>query len=393
MTKTNVALLTNIFNPHRVELLRALNDQAEICLDTYFCAAGRKDRISWAVDLESVPRNTVLPGFVLSLPFWRKRLHYHINPSIISVLRKNHYDAIILGGYDSWTMQVVVPYARLTKTPLILWGEISLLEKRPRLVRAVKAAFLPLLIRKYSAFIASSTRSKEYLVHYGAAPDHIHIAPLTVEVDWFLDQTASLQKARGSLKEKMGIQAPLVLLYVGRLIPEKGVGVLLEAYQRLILLGSKAALVIVGEGPQEKELRRFCSKHQLHDVHFMGIGKRGELPSYYTVGDIMVVPSLSEPFGVVVVEALASGLPVITTDVVGAVRDLVQDGVNGRVVPAGRAPELCEAMRHVLEDEALRKTMGEHSRQIVQTWTHKESVEGFLAAIADATQSKGSPCA
>lgn len=103
------------------------------------------------------------------------------------------------------------------------------------------------------------TRSKEYLIHYGADPAHVYIAPLTTDVDFFSTQTANLRNMKALLKEEIGIQSPLVLLYVGRLIPEKGVSYLLEAYRRLILAGLKVALVLVGEGPMETRLLKFCS--------------------------------------------------------------------------------------------------------------------------------------
>jgi glycosyltransferase involved in cell wall biosynthesis len=307
-----------------------------------------------------------------------------VNPKIISFLRRNRYHAIIVGGYDSWTMQVIFLYARVTRTPLILWSDSTLYEKRPCIVLCIKRIFLPILIKQCSSFIAAGTRSKEYLIHYGANADHVYIAPLTVDVDFFSDQVSALRNARPMIKGEIGIRSPLVILYVGRLIPEKGVTYLLKAYHNLVLSGLKAALIMVGEGPLEPELRKFCAENQLDDVHFVGFMQQAQLPRYYAVADIFVLPSLSEPWGVVVNEAMASSLPVIVTEAVGAVGDIVRDGVNGYVVPPADVEKLSNAMRKLLEDDQRRIEMGDRSRQIIQCWTYTQAVQGFLSAITDA---------
>lgn len=118
-----------------------------------------------------------------------------------------------------------------------------------------------------------------------------------------------------------------------------------------------------------------------------------ELSHYYAIADIFVLPSLSEPWGVVVNEAMASGLPIIATEMVGAVGDIVENGINGYVVPAGNPEALYEAMKRLIENEGLRKEMSEQSRRIIKSWTHKQAVEGFLSAITDAVWQRRKKCA
>jgi glycosyltransferase involved in cell wall biosynthesis len=94
-----------------------------------------------------------------------------------------------------------------------------------------------------------------------------------------------------------------------------------------------------------------------------------------------VFPTFSDPWGLVVNEAMACGLPVIATSVAGCVADLVQDGKNGRVVAAGDVSALSTAMRETAEDEALRVLMGERSRELIRGFTAQTWAEGFVHAV------------
>jgi glycosyltransferase involved in cell wall biosynthesis len=105
------------------------------------------------------------------------------------------------------------------------------------------------------------------------------------------------------------------------------------------------------------------------------------LPKFYAMADLFVLPSFYDTFGVVVDEAMASGLPVVTTTRVGAVADLVRDGENGRVVPPGDAEALADAVREILSDAELRQRMSLRASKDIRKWTVEDAAAGFLQCV------------
>ncbi|WP_248929936.1 glycosyltransferase family 4 protein [Paenibacillus hamazuiensis] len=162
--------------------------------------------------------------------------------------------------------------------------------------------------------------------------------------------------------------AKFVMLFVGRLAPEKSVDVLLEAWRSLSdEVARHAHLIIVGEGPSAETLRELCA----HDpaVTFTGFVQGRELAELYAAADVFVFPSATETFGNVVLEALASGTPVIGA-AAGGVRDNISHGVTGLLCPPGDASRFAAAMERLFREEATRAAMAAAGREyaLKQSW-------------------------
>jgi glycosyltransferase involved in cell wall biosynthesis len=141
----------------------------------------------------------------------------------------------------------------------------------------------------------------------------------------------------------------------------------------------------VGRDVPEKgfdTLRAACSEAQLElDVVTGGLSE-DELARRYVAADVFALLSRHEPWGVVVNEAAASGLPLVLSDRVGAARDLLRDGENGFVVPADDVAAATRALRRLADDDELRRRMGARSRELVRGWDYDASVDAFLAATS-----------
>jgi glycosyltransferase involved in cell wall biosynthesis len=171
-------------------------------------------------------------------------------------------------------------------------------------------------------------------------------------------------------------------LYVGRLVRPKGVLDLLEAYASLpVELRSQVSVVLAGNGPMRPELESLAREIYPGEVQFAGFVHRDDLPNYYSLAECLVLPTHSDTWGMVVNEALASGLPVICSDVAGCAADLVQS--NGRLVACGDVRQLANAMQEISSDEALRGRMSQASEILGQSY----SPEICAAGLADATLS------
>jgi glycosyltransferase involved in cell wall biosynthesis len=141
-----------------------------------------------------------------------------------------------------------------------------------------------------------------------------------------------------------------------------------------------AAVLFLGDGVLREPLETYAREHALTNVRFAGFVNQSELPKYYGLADVFVLPSTYEPRGAVINEAMASGLPVIVTDRCGSIGDIVLEGENAFVYPAGDAVALCAAMTRLVGDPALRERLAQRSREIIDTWTFARGVEGVKAA-------------
>jgi 1,2-diacylglycerol 3-alpha-glucosyltransferase len=156
-------------------------------------------------------------------------------------------------------------------------------------------------------------------------------------------------------------------LYVGRLSPEKNLSGLIQSFARYRDLGGMCSLVLVGDGPQRTELETQCADRGIAaHVRFAGLRPTREITPFYAFARCFVLPSEREPWGLVVNEAMASGLPVIVSTHCGCAEDLVESGGNGYLFDPARNLDLTDRLMDVsgLDDDALRK-MGNRSRQIV----------------------------
>lgn len=140
-------------------------------------------------------------------------------------------------------------------------------------------------------------------------------------------------------------------------------------------------LVLLGDGPEKEKYEKFIRVNNLKNVFFEGFVQQDALPEYYICADIFVLPSLSDPWGLVVNEAMAFGLPIISTDAAGVTYDLVKNGVNGFVVKAGNSDELYDALKKLCEHSELRQRMGEQSLEIIQDYTPEKWARAFVAAV------------
>src|SRR5204863_1394550 len=130
----------------------------------------------------------------------------------------------------------------------------------------------------------------------------------------------------------------------------------------------RAGIVFMGDGVLREPLERYAHEHGLGGAHFTGFVNQAAIPKHYATADVFVLPSTYEPRGAVINEAMACGLPVIVTDRCGSIGDIVLDGDNAFVYPAGDANALAGFMDRLADDDALRARMARRSREIIDTW-------------------------
>jgi glycosyltransferase involved in cell wall biosynthesis len=274
-----------------------------------------------------------------------------------------------------------------------------------RLVAALKRFF----IAGAAAGLPAGTLARDYLISHGGPAERMFILPNTCPIDRFARESAQARSRRAALREEWGLGSGPVALSVGRLTPVKGLDTLLRAFahsgdqaiRRSGVQGDRPehlnartpdrlnalpSLLLVGEGEQRGELEALAAALGVGDrVRFAGSRPWEELPSLYAVADLFVLPSTFEPWGAVVAEALACGLPVVVSDRVGCAPDLVRPGENGWVVPAGDVGALAAVLGEALADPARLAVMGAASARMARDWGEDACLDAFAAAVEAAS--------
>jgi glycosyltransferase involved in cell wall biosynthesis len=372
-----VVLLHNIVSPHVVPLFDRLAKQEGIQLRVYFLAETDRNRrwptrINAAFDYEILPHWAIRAG--------RKDLYtFFINPTVVGTLLRHRFDVLISVGWDSFAAQAAFALCKLAHRPYIVWSGSTIHE--PSWRRTMTLPIVRAMVRGSDAGIAYGSRARDYLLALGADPKRTFMAFNTVDVEWFSRTSNSLTAERDTIRAGLGLRNGPVVLYVGQLIERKGALDLVAAHEEVLKSCPDAQLALVGYGQLEQQLRRTVAELQISGVHFLGHVAIADLPRYYVAADCFVLPSHEEVWGLVLNEAAACGLPLITTDRVGAAGDLVRDGFNGFVVPARNPVALARAMQQVLQSPI---TLGAASRQIIAGMTYEQNVEAILAAIRSA---------
>jgi glycosyltransferase involved in cell wall biosynthesis len=360
--KRRLVVLTEIIAPYRIPVFNALSRRNEINLHVIFLAETDTSIRRWRTYVDEIQ----FPYEVL--PSWRHRLGKYnilVNQNVGSALRKAKPEVILCGGYNYLASWQALRWAKRNEVPFLLWCESTSSDQRGKhlLVESLKQNFL----RNCDGFVVPGGSALEYMRQGGVPSGKVFVAPNAVDNDLF---SSRAQNARGNsvrLRGELGLPARY-FLFVGRLVRAKGVVDLLEAYGSLDSeLRSQVGLVFAGDGPMRMELEALSRSIFPGAVHFPGFVHRDELASYYALAECLVLPTHSDPWGLVVNEAMACGLPVICTDVAGCAADLVK--FNGRLVAARNTRQLVDALREIAIDPELRDHMSRESRKLVQKYS------------------------
>jgi glycosyltransferase involved in cell wall biosynthesis len=265
-------------------------------------------------------------------------------------------------------------------------GESNLIsETRRALARGLKRLLLPRLFRLIDGFLAIGTLNMEYYLRYGVPQRKIFMMPYAVDNEFFQKRASQARMCREHLRAELGLEPGRpVILYASKLQRHKRPGDLLEAYVKLSPNGAlepRPYLLFVGDGEERHRLEERVRGLGWRSVLFLGFKNQSELPRYYDLCDVFVLPSAHEPWGLVVNEAMNAAKPVVVSDQVGCAPDLVRDGVNGFVFPAGDIGALAERLRRLTEDPELARRMGEEGLRIIDKWNFDADVQGLLEAL------------
>ena len=387
---TRIAYLVSHPIQYQAPLLRRLAQEKDLDFTALFLSDfstrpyrdhGFQRSIAWDVDLlEGYPSKVLRAwGRRDGVGFWK--------PFTVGVereLRRGGYDAVWLHGYAHHAQLRAVLAAKRLGMKVLLRGESHATTSRlSGVARTVKDALLSQLFTHVDAFLAIGTANRDHYLSLGVPAEKIFLMPYAVDNARF--QAASTADRGNDVRRSLGLSdSRAVILCASKLQPIKRVWDLWKAYEKLSPNGVDEPtpyLVFVGDGEHRADLEAAVARRGWNSVRFAGFQNQTQMPAYYASCDVYVLCSQRETWGLAVNEAMNAGKAVIVTEHVGGARDLVEEGVNGYVVPVGDVDALSDRLKRVTSDRSLAQQMGAASLRRISRWNFEADVEGLRHAL------------
>jgi len=283
-------------------------------------------------------------------------------------------ELVVLAGYHKMEYWAQLLAARLTGKRVMVFCD-STYHDRPR------GNFRDLLkgwfFRSCHGYFCYGQRSKGYLLSYGAPDERVFTRCQAAALPRDYDPSRALDRRLAFLAEGK----PPVILYVGRLAPEKNLFVLLEAFQSLLAVRPDCTLKLVGDGPDRAALEAAAARRELGGkVVFAGPRNGSDLWQEYVKASCLVLPSVSEPWGLVVNEALAHGCPVVVSERCGCVPELVLEGETGYAFAPDSAEQLCDSINRLLSlDDGAQ--IARNCLELMDGFTPRVAAAGIISGL------------
>lgn len=359
-----IVLITNIPSPYRVDLFDYMQKNLTDYEFHVIYTSRTEDNRMWNVDENKMKNSHVLESKVLKIRGKLDDRYIHLPGNIGAMLSKLNPDMVIGFEYNPaalqsffWCKKNKKPFIHLTDGTLNSEKNIGKIQKLSR----------KLIIPRADASIASSSKAKEKLMAWGATEESIFESLLTVDITPYLKS----EKKFGSNR----------ILYVGSMIPRKGIDLLINA---LAYVETDYELRIVGNGSKEEtEVLKKQAKDLGIDNHLIWCGfKTGEaLIEEYCEAAVFVLPTREDCFGLVLLEALSSRTPIVSSKYADGAYDIVKDGENGFIVDPEDAKSMANALERILKDSCLQEQFAEKSISEINKFTFEAVSKGYVNAI------------
>jgi len=309
--------------------------------------------------------------------FWAWR-----NTGLWKFVRQGKFDAVISHiGYMRATFWIAYFAARSKRIPFLFGTDASRIEPRDesKVKLALKKILWPAVFSLAGQILTASSAGRDLIISLGFPPDRVSMTLITVDNDWWLAQATAID--RDDARKSLGF-APTekIILFCAKLQPWKRPMDLLHAFASAAIPSAK--LVFAGDGAQRTELESEAAARGISEkVQFLGFVNQSQLPRLYKSADLMVIPSHYEPFGLVVNEAMLCGCPVIASDRVGAVRDLITHAETGFVYPCGQTDALAPLLQLVLSGPTRLASIRQNALRRISTWTLQANVDALVEAV------------
>jgi glycosyltransferase involved in cell wall biosynthesis len=364
-----VLVLSNLPSPYLSPVFSHLAEIADWQLKTFYVAAWNEG-VGWpfanAADFTKLT-DTILSQKYPRINRWFGRQVAATVALFLSMFNEK-YNFFLIYGYTQLPQVFLISWAIFLNIPFAIAGDANFYsDKAVGWKRYAKKLWLGCLTQHAAAIITIGKASRMFWEAYAASTSRLFQAGFSVDNDFFYTSSIEKKTQAFELKHRLGWEGRTVFIYVGRLIERKNVRTLVSAMARLS--NFMVALLIVGEGEDREHLELLANQNAY--IHFTGAATQTELSLFYSLSDVLVLPAREEPWGLVINEAMASGLAVISHQYCGAALDLVTAD-NGLMLQGFSVEELTAAISYMAQDPKRLIKLKQHSLEKIDDWSSSQ---------------------
>ena len=369
----NVLWLTNYPSPYRVSFFSELGKELELtvlCENTISQQTHRNKK--WFVNKYD--------NFTLIFLKQIKLGKVIINLEVLKYLYSKQYDFVVLGDYSTFTSIIAAIFMNLSRYRYL----ISIDGAYQRHSDGLKDIIKSYIIRNAIHFFSSSDTSDQYLIKYGALKSKITRYNFTsLKKNEILTSKISKEE-KEELRQELNIKEEIAILVVGRFIKCKGIDFVLNMAD---CIPGKLGYYIAGDLPTDEYLD-IVRKKELYNVHFVGFQVKEDLKKYYKACDIFVFPTRYDPWGLVVNEAMANGMPIISTNQSAAALHFIQDGKNGYIYKVDDEEDYLRKLKIMCSDPKLLDRMSRFNINLIQNYSIETMAKQHLTTFIQLQEEK-----
>jgi glycosyltransferase involved in cell wall biosynthesis len=304
------------------------------------------------------------------------------NPSMIEEIEHWGPDTLLVYGWAFKTHLKALRHFH-GKIPIFFRGDSTLLSDGNPVRKILRRLWLRWVYKYVDVVFYPGQRSREYFLAHGMAEDQLVHVPHSIDNRRFQINADELEKEALQQRRQLGIpDDAMVVLFAGKLVSRKQPEYLLRIVLELVTMNQSTPLhlVFAGTGPLLKCLKEKAGSSP--HIHFIGFKNQSEMPLTYRIGNIFILPSVVETWGLAVNEAMACGRAVVVSDRVGCTPDLIKRGINGDIFSCGSERELKNILLNYLKNPNELVMMGKNAQKMIEDWSTEVAAKKIVGSLA-----------
>lgn len=347
-----ILFITNLPSPYRVDFFNELGKKIDLTVCYERESSSERDA-KWI----NKSKRTYKELFVSTKNIGVDR---SIGFGIVKEL-KNKYDFVIISGWSSPSVILAILYCQIHNILYIMEDDGGLINPNGEKHKLIKK----LLLRKLFAYFTTTNENISVITSLGVEQNRVYKYPFSSVMNSDISEGISKKQKVDEIRKSLGINENNIILAVGQFIDRKGFDVLLKAFSNM---NDDCGLYFVG-GEPTKQYLDIVHQNNIQNVHFIGFTEKEKLKLYYAAADVFVLPTREDIWGLVINEAMAAGLPVITTNRCGAGLELIKNNQNGYLVQVDDVDNLSEKIHVILNNKDLKNKMENNATEVIKNYT------------------------
>lgn len=303
---------------------------------------------------------------------------FFFNSSGIKEAIKKNFDKVIILGWNNIFYLKTFFWCLYYSSEIIIRSENNLYKKQPLFKKILKEIILRIFFKFINSFISIGSLNEEFYKYYGVKKNKIFRAPYSID-DNFFKKNIVRNKQKWKKNNNISNQAK-IFLFVGKLIKRKRVLDLIKVAQSK-KLNNNSYFLIIGDGPLKKKLLQKINNLKLNNISILGFKSQNQLRFYYSLADVLILPSEYETWGLVINEAMSSGVPCIVSDSCGAAKDMIIKYKTGFQYKNGNINQLIKLINLIINNKDILFDLKKNTFLYSRKFSLNKTVEGFLNAI------------